>query len=76
MSPRSSARGGSSSPGRGAARGWRWQKGKVKGMRDEKDMRDPSVRPPFWQHRYYYLGLKIIVLIAGVLIALKVIGLW
>ena len=45
-------------------------------MRDEKDMRDPSVRPPFWQHRYYYPGLKIIVLIAGVLIALKVIGLW
>jgi len=52
------------------------EKGKVKGMRDEKDMSDPRVRPPFWQHRYYYLALKIIVLIAGVLIALKVIGLW
>jgi hypothetical protein len=45
-------------------------------MQDEKDMSNPSVRPPFWQHRYYYLALKIIVLIAGVLIALKVIGLW
>jgi hypothetical protein len=49
---------------------------KVKAMTDEKDMSDPRVRPPFWQHRYYYLALKIIVLIAAVLIALKVVGLW
>jgi hypothetical protein len=45
-------------------------------MTDRKDMSDPSVRPPFWRHRYYYLALKIIVLIAGVLIALKVIDVW
>ena len=45
-------------------------------MTDRKDMGDPSVRPPFWRHRYYYLALKIIVLIAGVLIALKIIGVW
>ena len=45
-------------------------------MTDREDMRDPSVRPPFWQHRYYYLALKIIVLIAGVLIALRVVGVW
>ena len=45
-------------------------------MTDDKDMSDASVRPPFWQHRTYYLALKIIVLAAGVLIALKVIGLW
>jgi hypothetical protein len=45
-------------------------------MTDRKDMGDPSVRPPFWRHRYYYLALKIVVLIAGVLMALKVIGVW
>jgi len=45
-------------------------------MTERKDMSDPSVRPPFWRHRYYYLALKIIVLIAAVLIALKVIGVW
>jgi hypothetical protein len=45
-------------------------------MTDRKDMSDASVRPPFWRHRYYYLALKIIVLIAGALIALKVIGVW
>ena len=27
-------------------------------MTDRKDMSDPSVRPPFWQHRYYYLALS------------------
>ena len=37
---------------------------KVKAMTDPKDMSDPSVRPPFWQHRYYYLALKIVVLLA------------
>ena len=45
-------------------------------MTDRKDMRDPGVRPPFWRHRYYYLALKLIVLIAGVLIALRVVGVW
>jgi hypothetical protein len=45
-------------------------------MTDRNDMGDPSVRPPFWRHRYYYLALKIVVLIAGVLMALKVIGAW
>ena len=24
---------------------------------------DPNARPPFWQHRYYYLALKIVVLV-------------
>jgi hypothetical protein len=45
-------------------------------MTDPKDMSDPEVRPPFWHHRYYYLALKIIVLLAGVLIALRIVGLW
>jgi hypothetical protein len=45
-------------------------------MTDPKPTDDAGVRPPFWQHRYYYLALKIIVLIAGVLIALRVVGLW
>ena len=50
--------------------------GKDKDMTDPKDMSDPQVRPPFWHHRYYYLALKIIVLLAGVLIALRIVGLW
>jgi hypothetical protein len=49
---------------------------KGKGMTDPKDMSDPQVRPPFWHHRYYYLALKIIVLLAAVLIALRIVGLW
>jgi hypothetical protein len=49
---------------------------KDKGMTDPKDMSDPQVRPPFWHHRYYYLALKIIVLLAAVLIALRIVGLW
>jgi hypothetical protein len=44
-------------------------------MTDRKDMSDPAVRPPFWRHRYYYLALKVIVLIAAVLLALRLIGL-
>jgi hypothetical protein len=35
---------------------------------------DPDVRPPFWRHRYYYLALKIIVLAAGILIALRLLS--
>jgi hypothetical protein len=37
---------------------------------------DPEVRPPFWRHRYYYLALKIAVLLAGVLVALRLLGYW
>jgi hypothetical protein len=43
-------------------------------MTDPKDMSDPRVRPPFWKHRHYYLTLKIAVVIAGVLIALRILG--
>jgi hypothetical protein len=57
-------------------RGWEDGSGKDKDMTDPKDMSDPQVRPPFWHHRYYYLALKIIVLLAGVLIALRIVGLW
>jgi hypothetical protein len=32
---------------------------------------DPGVRPPFWKHRYYYLALKIVVLVAALAIALR-----
>jgi hypothetical protein len=39
------------------------------------DPSDPSVRPPFWKHRYYYLALKIIVLVAAVVLALRWFGL-
>ena len=35
---------------------------------------DPDVRPPFWKHRYYYLGLKIIVLTCAVYFTLRVLG--
>lgn len=35
---------------------------------------DPDVRPPFWKHRYYYLALKIIVLLCGVYFALRILG--
>jgi hypothetical protein len=40
------------------------------------DPGDPQVRPPFWRHRYYYLALKVGVLAAAVLVALRVLGLW
>ena len=35
---------------------------------------DPDVRPPFWKHRYYYLGLQIIVLAWAVYFPLRVLG--
>ena len=34
---------------------------------------DPNARPPFWRHRYYYLALKIVVLIVAAAIALRLI---
>ena len=37
---------------------------------------DPRVRPPFWQHRYYYLALKILVLIVALGVALRLLGVW
>jgi hypothetical protein len=36
---------------------------------------DPDVRPPFWKHRYYYLTLKIVVLLCGVYFALRILRL-
>jgi hypothetical protein len=35
---------------------------------------DPDVRPPFWQHRYYYLALKIIVLLVALALAVRFFG--
>jgi hypothetical protein len=32
---------------------------------------DPNARPPFWRHRYYYLALKLIVLVLAVGIAVR-----
>jgi hypothetical protein len=43
-------------------------------MTDPKDMSDPRVRPPFWQHRYYYLALKIAVLAVGLYVAARLLG--
>ena len=40
------------------------------------DPGDPNVRPPFWRHRYYYLALKIIVLVAALLVAFWQLGYW
>jgi hypothetical protein len=35
---------------------------------------DPNVRPPFWKHRYYYLALKVIVLLVALAFALRWFG--
>jgi len=35
---------------------------------------DPNARPPFWQHRYYYLALKMIVLACAAYVALSLAG--
>jgi hypothetical protein len=32
---------------------------------------DPEVRPPFWRHRYYYLALKIVVLVVAAALAVR-----
>ena len=37
---------------------------------------DPNARPPFWRHRYYYLALKILVLVVAAGVALRLIGYW
>jgi hypothetical protein len=37
---------------------------------------DPNERPPFWRHRYYYMALKIGVLVAGIVVALRLLGYW
>ena len=37
---------------------------------------DPNARPPFWRHRYYYLALKIGVLIVALAAALHLLGYW
>jgi len=36
---------------------------------------DPNARPPFWQHRYYYLTLKIVVLVIAAALAVRLLGL-
>ena len=43
-------------------------------MSDAPGPSDPDVRPPFWRHRYYYLSLKIIVLVCGAYVALRLLG--
>jgi hypothetical protein len=43
-------------------------------MSNAPDPSDPSVRPPFWKHRYYYLTLKIVVLLGAVYFALRIFG--
>jgi hypothetical protein len=35
---------------------------------------DPNARPPFWRHRYYYLALKIIVLICAIYLAILLVA--
>jgi hypothetical protein len=35
---------------------------------------DRNSRPPFWQHRYYYLALKVGVLACGLYLALRLAG--
>ncbi|HEY5829192.1 MAG TPA: hypothetical protein VIV01_12585 [Hyphomicrobiaceae bacterium] len=37
---------------------------------------DPNERPPFWRHRYYYMALKIGVLVVGIVVALRLLGYW
>jgi hypothetical protein len=37
---------------------------------------DPDTRPPFWRHRYYYMALKIGVLVVAVVVALRLLGYW
>ena len=32
---------------------------------------DPNARPPFWRHRYYYLALKIVVLVLAAALAVR-----
>jgi len=38
------------------------------------DPSDPNIRPPFWRHRYYYLALKIVVLLVGFALAARWFG--
>ena len=33
---------------------------------------DPGARPPFWQHRYFYLALQSIALIVAAALALRI----
>ena len=40
------------------------------------DPGNPDVRPPFWRHRYYYLALKIGVLLLAVVLALRLLRIW
>ncbi len=35
---------------------------------------DPNARPPFWRHRYYYLALKIVVLVFAIYVAARFLG--
>lgn len=35
---------------------------------------DPNARPPFWQHRYYYLAIKLLVLACAAYFAARLLG--
>jgi hypothetical protein len=35
---------------------------------------DPNAKPPFYRHRYYYLAIKIIVLVCAVYFAARLLG--
>ena len=43
-------------------------------MTGAPDPIDSNARPPFWKHRYYYLALKIIVLLVALALALRWFG--
>jgi hypothetical protein len=35
---------------------------------------DPNARPPFYRHRYYYLAVKIVVVLCALYFALRLLG--
>jgi hypothetical protein len=37
-------------------------------------MTDPNARPPFRQHRYYYVALKVLVLACALYLAARLLG--
>ena len=43
-------------------------------MSDAPGPSDPDVRPPFWKHRYYYLALKIAVLIVAAAVTVRLVA--
>jgi hypothetical protein len=59
-----------SMPGTGLRLGFR----EITAERRMSPTENDGATPPFWRHRYYYLALKIIVLVAAVYLALKFAG--